>query len=144
MKNSHAAVSTKNGFDYGVWFGLLPMKNEASKSCWIIIGSLWMLLIKKPYRSGHNICKVNFLEKEHNSAMNYSAQSNVEHKQHKQSSCHLTHICCLPAFTDENCGESSWQELNWGKCKSDSPCLMQRVWVQEWRQSQSSMKSWRL
>jgi hypothetical protein len=53
MKNSHAAVSTKKGFDYGVWFGFIANENKVSKSCWIIIGSLQMLLIKKPYRSSH-------------------------------------------------------------------------------------------
>ena len=37
---------------------------------------------------------------------NCSAQSNVEYEQPKQNSCHLTHICCLPAFTDKNCGEN--------------------------------------
>ena len=28
------------------------------------------------------------------------------------NSCHLTHISCLPAYTDENYGETSWQEQN--------------------------------
>jgi hypothetical protein len=65
----------------------------------------------------HNTHKVGFLERPCNSAMkSCSAQSNLEYEQPKQNSCHLTHICCLPAFTDENCGETSCQELNWGKC----------------------------
>ena len=46
MKNSHTAVSTRNGFNYSVWFGLLSMKNKVSKSFWIIIGLLQTLLIK--------------------------------------------------------------------------------------------------
>ena len=59
--------------------------------------------------------------------MKYSALSNVDYEQPKQISCHLTHVCSLPAFTDENSGETSWQELNWAKCKSDTPCLVQSV-----------------
>ena len=47
------------------------------------------------------------------------------------NSFHLTHICCPSAFTDKNCGGMLWHKLNRGKCKSDSPCRMQRVWVQE-------------
>ena len=54
----------------------------------------------------HNNHKLNFLEKRCTSAMIYSAQSNFKHEQPKQNSCHLTHICCLPAFTDKNCGEN--------------------------------------
>ena len=43
-----------------------------------------------------------------------------------------------------SCGETSWQEQNQGKCKPDTPCLAQKVCVQEWTQtkSQSNMKSW--
>ena len=59
--------------------------------------------------------------------MKYSALSNVDYEQPKQISCHLTHVCSLPAFTDENSGETSWQELNWAKCKSDTSCLVQSV-----------------
>jgi hypothetical protein len=75
----------------------------------------------------HTIYKVDFLEKQCHAAMNYSDLPNVEHEQPKQNSCHLSHICCLPAFTDERCGEISWQELNRGKSKSDTPCFVQRV-----------------
>ena len=55
MQNSHAAISTRKGFNYGVWFGFIVNENKVSKSCWIIIGSSWMLLIKMPYRRGHTI-----------------------------------------------------------------------------------------
>ena len=76
----------------------------------------------------HNNHKVGYLERQSGSAMkNCSAPSHVDYEQPKQNSCHLTHICCLSAFTDKNCGETSWQELNWGKCKSDTPCLVQSV-----------------
>ena len=63
----------------------------------------------------HNTHKVGFVEKQCDSAMkNCSAPSNVNYEQPKQNSCHLTHICCPSAFTDENCGGMSWQELNRG------------------------------
>ena len=76
----------------------------------------------------HNNHKVHFLERQRNSAMvNSSALSNIEHDQLEKNSYCLTHICCLPAFTDHNCGEISCQELNWGRCKSDSPPLMPSV-----------------
>ena len=39
IESSHAAVSTKKELNSGVWFGLLSVKNEVSKSCWIIIQS---------------------------------------------------------------------------------------------------------
>ena len=32
----------------------------------------------------------------------------------RTKSFRLTHICCPSAFTDENCGGMSWQELNQG------------------------------
>ena len=147
MKNSHAAVLVRKGFNYGVWFGLLLVKNKVSKSLWIIY---WIIMnvgdqnaLQEQPLNNH---KVGFLERQCISVMNYSAQSNIEHEQPKQSSCHLTQFFCLSASTDENCGETSCQELNQGKCKSDTPCLMQRVWVQEWtwKKSQSNMNSWQL
>ena len=144
MKNSHLADSTRKGFNYGVWFGLIVNEKRGKQK------SLnWNRIITNVadqnawQEQPHNNHKVGYLVRQQNSAMkNCSALSYVNYKQPKQYTCHLTYICCLPAFTDENCRETSWQELNWGKCKSDSPCLMQRVWVQEWRQSQSNMNSW--
>ena len=56
----------------------------------------------------HNTHKVGFLEKQCDSAMNYSSPSNVNYEQTKQNPCHLTHICCQTAFTDKNCGGMSW------------------------------------
>ena len=54
----------------------------------------------------HNMHNVDFLERQWNAAMkNYSAPSNLKHEQSKENTCCLTHICFLPAFTDENCGE---------------------------------------
>ena len=53
----------------------------------------------------HNTHKVGFLEKQCDSATNYSALSNVDYEQPKQNTCCLTHNCFLPAFIDENCGE---------------------------------------
>ena len=50
--------------------------------------------------------KVDYIEMQCNSAMNYSALSNVDYEQPKQNSCHLTQICCLPAFTDKNFGQN--------------------------------------
>ena len=150
MENSHAAVSTKKGFNYGVWLGLVWFglvccqwkqgKQELLHPFRIITNIADQNALQE---QPHNTYKVGFLEKQCNSVMkNYSAMWNVDYGQPKQNSCHLTHICCLLAFTDETCGESLWQELNWGQWKSDSPCLMQRVWVQEWKQSQSNMNSW--
>ena len=61
----------------------------------------------------HNI---DFLEKRRNSAVkNYSAHSNLRHEQPKQSSCHLTHVCCLPTCTDEKCGENVMARANPGQ-----------------------------
>ena len=57
---------------------------------------------------------------------NYSVPSNVEHEQPQKNSSHLSHVCCLPAVTDENCGGTSWQEIYSGQFESETPCLVQR------------------
>ena len=55
----------------------------------------------------HNTHKVGFVEKQCDSAMKkYSAPSNFKDEQLRQNSCHLTHVCCLPVFTDVNCREN--------------------------------------
>jgi hypothetical protein len=146
MKSSHAAVSTKKGFNFGVWIGFIINEKwgkQKSLNHYRFITNVadQNALHEQPY----NNYKVNFLEKQHNSAMkNCSALSNVDYEQPKQCSCHLIHICCLPTFTEETCGESSCQEQNRCHGKSDTPCLMESVWFQEWlwTQNQSNMNSW--
>ena len=140
---THTVISTRKRLNSGVWFvvnerqGKLESLNHFRN---IMEVSNQKALQEQP----HNIHKVNFLESQYNSAMSNSAQSNVEHEQPKQNSCHLTYICCLPAFTDESCRETSWQELNWGKLNQTHPAwcrgfefkseLKQRVnpiWIHE-------------
>ena len=65
-------------------FGLLLVKNEVSKSLWIIIGSLWILLIKRLIGAATQHPQKDFLEKQFNLAMNYSVPSNLEHEQSKK------------------------------------------------------------
>ena len=78
--------------------------------------------------------KVGSLERQCNSAMNCSALSNVDYEQPKQKKCHLTYICCLPAFTDENCGENIMVRAKLGQVKIrhtllHAECLSSRVAV---------------
>ena len=126
-------------------FGLLLVKNKVSKSCWIIMGSSWTLLIKKPYRISHTIPKWLIFWK----AMWFSNEELLSSIKCRTwttwtSSCHLTHICCLPAFTDENCGETSWQEqtvasvnqthLAWCRvfeCKSGCEHRDNPIWIHD-------------
>ena len=81
----------------------------------------------------HNTHKVNILEKQCDSAIkNCSAPSNVEHELPKQNTCHLTHICCLPAFTDKNCGENIMARAKAGPVQirhtlPDAECSSSRV-----------------
>ena len=129
MKNSHAAVSTKKGFNNGVWFNFIVNQKQYKQDLLNHYRIITNVADQEALQEHpNNIHKVGYLERQCNSAMkNCSAQSYIEHSKPKQRSFHLTHVCCLPAFTDENCGETSCQELNQGKCKSDTPCLMQRV-----------------
>jgi hypothetical protein len=129
MKSSHAAVTTKKGFKYGVWFGFIVNEKRGKQESLNHYRIITNVADQNALQEWpHNNHKVNILEMQCNSAMkNCSALSNVDHEQPKQISCHLTHICCLPAFTEENCGESSWQEQNRCQCKSDTSCLMESV-----------------
>ena len=81
MKNSHTAVSTRKGFKYGVWFGFIVNEKQGKQE------SLNHHRINTNVadqnalqEQSHNTHKVNFLVRQHNSAMeNCSALSNVEH-----------------------------------------------------------------
>ena len=140
MVNSHVAISTRKGLNCFVWFVASEKRGK-----WELLNHYRIITNVADQNAlqeqSHNNQKVGFVE-----AMWFSNEellSSVICRTWTKS-CHLTHICCLPAITEENCGGTSWQELNRGQCKSDSPCLMQRVWVQEWTQSQSNMNSWQL
>ena len=76
----------------------------------------------------HNIQRENFLERYYNSAVKIcSALSNFKHEQpNKILVVSLTFFVCL-LLQMKTVEKTSWQELNWGKCKSDTSCLMQRV-----------------
>ena len=85
MENSHAAVSPRKGFNYGVWNGFIENEKRGKQELlnhYTIITNVadQNALQEQP----HNNHKVGFLEKQCNSAMNYSAPSNVEHEQSKQ------------------------------------------------------------
>ena len=81
MKNSHAAISTRKGFNHCVWFGFIVDEKrgkQESLNHYRIITNVadQNALQEQP----HNNYKVSFLVKRHNSAMKYcSALSNVEH-----------------------------------------------------------------
>jgi hypothetical protein len=76
----------------------------------------------------HNIHKVDFLEKQCNAAMkNCSALSNLNmNNPNKILAALLTFVVCL-LLQMKTVEKTSWQEQNQGKCKSDIPCLVQRV-----------------
>ena len=139
MVNSHIAVSTRKGLNCFVWCVVSEKRGK-----WELLNHYRIItnvanqnaIQEQP----HNTPKVNILEKQFS---NEELLSSVKCRTWTNTFC-LTHLCCPSSFTDKNCGGMAWQELNQGQCKSDSPCLMQRIWVQEWRQSQSSMNSWRL
>ena len=139
MVNSHVTVSTRKGLNCFVWFVVSEKRGkwELLNHYRIIMNSAWskcLIGAATQYSQG----------KYPGEAMWFSNEellSSVKCRT-RTNSFHLTHICCPSAFTDENYGGMSWQELNWGKCKSDTPCLVQSVWVQEWRQSQSNKNSW--
>ena len=64
MKNSHTAISTRKGFNYGVWFGLIVSEKrgkQESLNHYRIITNVadQNALQEQP----HNIHKVNILEK---------------------------------------------------------------------------------
>ena len=68
-----------------------------------------------PYSNGHTTHKnVDYLEKQYQKQAANSAPSNVKHEQHTNS-CHFTHICCLPACTEKNCGENIMPTAKLGK-----------------------------
>ena len=84
-KNSHASISTKKGFNFGVWLGLVWFvvnekrdKQESLNHSRIITNVADQKALQEQLLNNH---KVGFLERQCNSAMNYSAQSNVEHEQ---------------------------------------------------------------
>jgi hypothetical protein len=79
MKNSHTAVSTRKGFNYGVWFGFIVVEKQGKQKSlnhYRIIMDIanQIALQERPC----NFCKVDFLERQCNSAMkNCSAPLNV-------------------------------------------------------------------
>jgi hypothetical protein len=79
MKNSHAAVSTRKGFNYGVWFGFIVDekwgKRESLDHYRVIMNVADQNALQE---QPHNTHKVNYLEKQCDSAINYSVPSNVE------------------------------------------------------------------
>ena len=95
MRNSHAAVLTRRGFNYGVWFGFIVNEKQGKQESlnhFRIISNIadQNALQDQP----HNIHKVNFLERYYNPAMkNCSAPSNVEYEQILSIS--LTFVVCL-------------------------------------------------
>ena len=139
MKNSHRAVLTRKGLNYGVWFGFIVNEKQGkqkSLNCYRIITNVadhQNALQEHP----HKTHKVGSLERQCNSAINCSALWNVDYEQPKQILViSLTFVVCL-LLQMKTVEQTSWQEQNWGKCKSDTPCLMQRVWVQEQTQTKS-------
>ena len=124
---------------------LLLIRNELIKSLWIIMDMHNVDSQKVFQELPHTMDNVDFPERQWYAAMKtYWGPSNRKILITWTNSCHLTHVCCLPAFTDEKYGETSWQELNRGKCKSDTPCLVQRLWFKEWlwTKSLSNIYSW--
>ena len=81
MENSHTAISTRKGFNQGVWFGFIVNEKQGKQKSlnhYRIITKIadQNALQEQP----HNTHKINFLERQRNAAMkNRSAQSNVEH-----------------------------------------------------------------
>jgi hypothetical protein len=80
MKNSHAAVSTRKGFNHCVWFGFIVNEKrdkQESLNHYRIITNVadQNALQEQP----HNNHKVDFLEKQCDSATSNSALYNVEH-----------------------------------------------------------------
>jgi hypothetical protein len=98
MVNSHTAVSTRKGFNYGVWFGFIVIgkqcKQESLNHYRIITNVADQNAIQEQPYNNH---KVGFLEKQRNSAMkNCSALSNVNYEQPKQILViTLTFVVCL-------------------------------------------------
>ena len=82
MKSSQAAISAKKGFNYGVWNGFIESEKRGKQELlnhYMIITNIadQNALQEQP----HNNPEVDFLEKQCDSAMNYSAPSNVEHEE---------------------------------------------------------------
>ena len=95
MKNSHTAVSTRKGFNYGVWFDFIVNekrgKQESLNHYRIITNVADQNALKE---QPHNTHKVGFVEKQCDSAMkNCSALSNVEPEQILSIS--LMFVVCL-------------------------------------------------
>ena len=97
MNNSHAAVSTRKGFNYGVWFGFIAVKKQGKQESLNHYRIITNVAVQKDLQEQpHNTHKVSFLERQCNSAMNYSTLSNVEHEQpNKIHVISLTFVVCL-------------------------------------------------
>jgi hypothetical protein len=82
MMNSHTAVSTRKKLNCGglVWFVVngIHGQQESLNHYRIITNFAHQYALQE---QPHNMHKVNFLERQCNSAMVYSALSNVEHEQ---------------------------------------------------------------
>ena len=82
MKNSHTSVSTRKGFNYGVWFGFIVNEKRGEQDLLNHYSiNTYVADQKDLLEWPHNNHKVNFLERQQNAAMNYSAQSNVDDEQ---------------------------------------------------------------
>jgi hypothetical protein len=146
MKSSHAAATTKKGFNYGFWFGFIVNekrgKQESLNHYRIITNVADQNAL---HEQSYNNYKVNFLEKRRNSAIkNCWALSNVDYEQPKQRSCHLIHICCLPAFTEETvenhhgksktCASANQTHLAWWRVfdfKSGYEHRINPIWIHD-------------
>ena len=95
---SHTAVSTRKGFNYGVWFSFIVNEKRGKQESLNHFRIITNVAHQKALQEWpHKIHKVNFLEKQCNLAMkNFSAQSNVEHEQPEQILIiSLTFVVCL-------------------------------------------------
>ena len=83
MKNSHTAISTRKGFNYGVWFGFIVNEKQGKQESLNHYRIISNVADQNALQElTHNTHTVDFLEEQCNSAMmNYSALSNLEHSQ---------------------------------------------------------------
>ena len=79
MKNSHTAVSTRKGFNYGVWFGFIVNEKRGKQESLNHYRIITNIADQQDLQEqAHNIHKVGYLERYYNLAMKIcSAQSNV-------------------------------------------------------------------
>ena len=79
MVNSHTAVSTRKGFNYGDWFGFIVNEKQGKQESLNHFRITTNIADQNALQEQpHNIHKVNFLERYYNPAMkNCSAPSNV-------------------------------------------------------------------